>query len=93
MYSALTLTASVRTPPRLENISLTSHFAYELPEHCTHTFDNHTQRLVSPSFPLFGGERGFTWASRFPFVCVCLLLQVNLVILKLSLLLSIEADQ
>jgi len=35
---------------------------------CTpHTFDNHTQRLVLPSFPLFGGERGFTLASHHTF--------------------------
>ena len=58
----------------------------------THTFDNHTQRLVLPSFPLFGGERGITLASRFPFVCVRLLLQVYLVVLKLSLLLSIDGQ-
>jgi len=32
----------------------------------THTFDNHPLCLVLPSFPLVGGERGFTLAS---FVC------------------------
>jgi hypothetical protein len=36
----------------------------------THTFDNHTQRLVLPSFPLFGGEQGFTLASLNTF-CLC----------------------
>jgi len=36
----------------------------------THTFNNHTQRLVLPSFPLFGGERGFTLASLHTF-CLC----------------------
>jgi len=36
----------------------------------THTFDNHTQRLVLPSFPLFGGEQGFTLASLHA-VCLC----------------------
>jgi hypothetical protein len=36
----------------------------------THTFDNHTQRLVLPSFPLFGGEQGFTLASLHTF-CLC----------------------
>jgi len=35
-----------------------------------HTFDNHTQHLVSPSFPLFGGEQGFTSASLHTF-CLC----------------------
>ena len=58
----------------------------------THNFDNHIQHLVLPSFPLFGGERGFTLASRFPFVCVRLLLQVYLLVLKLSLLLSIAGQ-
>ena len=48
----------------------------------THTFDNHIQRLVLPGFPLFGGMRSFTLASRFPFVCVRLRLQVYLVVLK-----------
>jgi hypothetical protein len=33
------------------------------PKNSTHTFDNHTQRLVLPSFPLFGGEQGVTLAS------------------------------
>jgi len=40
------------------------------PAAATHTFDNHTQRLVLPSFPLFGGERGFTLASLHTF-CLC----------------------
>jgi hypothetical protein len=58
----------------------------------THTFDNHTQRLVLPSFPLFGGEQGFTSASLHTF-CVRLLLQVYLIVLKLSLPLSIDIDR
>jgi len=58
-----------------------------------HTFDNHTQRLVLPSAPRFGGERGITLASRYSFVCVRLLLQVYRVVLKLSLPLSIDIDR
>jgi len=59
----------------------------------THTFDNHTQRLVLPSPPPFGGERSITLASRYSLVCVRLLLQVYLVVLKLSLPLSIDINR